>query len=184
MIVIGIDPSMNSTGVCINEDGQYKYELLSTKPTKKMLKAVEGLPNIRILNVCKAEPSKGIQQAIDQTHNIFHILEYINLFLTIHRPDYVVIEAPAFNASGRVADLAGLNHAIRLMCLDKNIPFFPVSPTSVKMETVGNGQATKEMMVQTWLKIFPEYSLLESMKVDDLADAWALCSYPREKLPF
>lgn len=180
MTVIGIDPSMNSTGICINKDGIYKYVLLSTRPTKKMLSAVEGLENLRIVQVDKEPSASGVEGAINQTINIAHILKYVEFFLDMNKPKYVVIEAPAFNASGRVADLAGLNHAIRLACLQRNIKFYPLPPTTVKAATVGNGQATKEMMIQTWLKLFPEYSLLESMKVDDLADAWALCNFPVE----
>lgn len=180
MTVIGIDPSMNSTGICICKDGIYKYVLLSTKPTKKMLSAAEGLKNLRIVQVDKEPSAPGVEGAINQTINIAHILKYVEFFLDMNKPKYVIIEAPAFNASGRVADLAGLNHAIRLACLQRNIKFYPLPPTTVKAATVGNGQATKEMMIQTWLKLFPEYSLLESMKVDDLADAWALCNFPVE----
>lgn len=185
MTVIGIDPSMNSTGICIKHDGTYKYKLLVTKAarvTKKMLAAAENMENLDIIQIEKEEAAKGVQGAINTTKNIAYIMKLVDLFIMLHKPDYVVIEAPAFNASGRVADLAGLNHAIRLACLEKNIPFYPVSPTSVKMETVGNGQATKEMMIQTWLALFPEYAPLETMKVDDLADAWALTDFPLEKI--
>ncbi len=107
---------------------------------------------------------------------------YIWFYLLLYKPDYVVIEAPAFNATGRVADLAGLNHAIRLECIKMEIPFYPISPTTVKMHTVGNGQATKEMMIQTWLELFPDYKPLEKMKIDDLADAWALSIFPVENI--
>ena len=138
------------------------------------------LYGVLLMPVDKEPSAPGVEGAINQTINIAHILKYVEFFLDMNKPKYVVIEAPAFNASGRVADLAGLNHAIRLACLQRNIKFYPLPPTTVKAATVGNGQATKEMMVQTWLKLFPEYSLLESMKVDDLADAWALCNFPVE----
>lgn len=180
MTVIGIDPSMNSTGICINKDGKYIYKLIATKPTKKMLKEVEGIDSVEIVTVHKLPNERGVVGEINKSKNINYILEYIRKLLDIYRPDYVVIEAPAFNAVGRVSDLSGLNHAIRLECIVRNIPVWPLSPTAVKMQTVGNGQATKEMMIQTWLKIFPEYTKLASMKVDDLADAWALCVFPVE----
>ena len=35
-ITIGIDPSLNSTGVCVNCDGKCKYYIISSKMTKKM----------------------------------------------------------------------------------------------------------------------------------------------------
>lgn len=180
MTVIGIDPSMNSTAICINEDGKYLYKLLATKPTKKMRQAAESMENLKIYTVCKLPNEKGVLGEINKSRNINYIMEYIRLYFTIYRPDYVVIEAPAFNATGRVSDLSGLNHAIRLECIVRQIPFYPISPTSVKMHTVGNGQATKEMMIQTWLALFPQYKPLENSKIDDLADAWALCNFPVE----
>lgn len=190
MTVIGIDPSLNSTGICINEDGCYSYKLLSTKPSKKMLKASEDVESLYIIQidkepaveVDKGSSAKGVLEAINASKNISYIMYYVKLFLTLYRPDYVVIEAPAFNASGRIIDLSGLNHAIRLECIERKIPFYPISPTSVKMETVGNGQATKEMMIQTWLELFPEFQPLKDMKIDDLADAWALTVFPLEKI--
>ena len=36
MIYIGIDPSLNSTGICINVDGKCKYYIITSKMTKKM----------------------------------------------------------------------------------------------------------------------------------------------------
>lgn len=182
MIVIGIDPSMNSTGLCIRENGHYKYKLISTHPTKKMLKLSEQMPNLDVIVVNKEPPAKGVQQAINASKNISYIMYYVWFYLLLYKPDYVVIEAPAFNATGRVADLAGLNHAIRLECIKMKIPFYPISPTTVKMHTVGNGQATKEMMIQTWLELFPDYKPLEKMKIDDLADAWALAVFPVENI--
>ena len=36
MVSIGIDPSLNSTGICINNDGKCKYFIITSKMTKKM----------------------------------------------------------------------------------------------------------------------------------------------------
>ena len=38
MVSIGIDPSLNSTGICINNDGKCKYFIITSKMTKKMKK--------------------------------------------------------------------------------------------------------------------------------------------------
>ena len=35
-IIIGIDPSLNSTGICVKNDQKYKYYNITTKKTKKM----------------------------------------------------------------------------------------------------------------------------------------------------
>lgn len=176
---MGIDPSLNSTGVCIWNGVRNVYYLLAAHTTKKMAEISSQIENITIVNIPKEHlEGSGTQQAISQTKNITAIVRELLGLLDMHKPNRVVIEAPAFGASGRVADLAGLNHIIRYECYRRGIDFYPLPPTAVKMQTVGNGQATKEMMVDTWLMIEPAAAPLRSCKCDDLADAWALCHYP------
>lgn len=172
--IIGIDPSMNSTGICINKNGKYTFKLLATKPTKKFRAALENTQGID-LYIVEKEPT--IEGQDTTTKNINHILTYIKTILAAYKPDYVMIEAPAFSASGRTSDLSGLNYAIRLECLNRDIPCHPIFPTSVKKGAIGNGRATKDMIVQTWLKLFPQYSHLQAHKIDDLADAYFICEY-------
>lgn len=46
MIQIGIDLSINSTGICFNIDGQYHYYIITSKRTKKLDKFVNDHINI------------------------------------------------------------------------------------------------------------------------------------------
>ena len=55
---MGIDPSMNSTGICIDEDGKRTYYLVSTKATKKAIKAANEIDQLCILQIPKEESLK------------------------------------------------------------------------------------------------------------------------------
>ena len=186
MTIMGIDPSMNSTGICIDEDGKRTYYLLSTKATKKAIKAANEIDQLCILQIPKEESlkeeksiHKSILQQINLTKNISYITDAILHIIRRYKPDYVVIESPAFRAIGRVSDLSGLNHAIRLECLREEIPCYPVPPTTVKAQTTGRGWASKDEMILTWKSIESSAADWEEkgIKVSDLADAWALCSF-------
>lgn len=186
MTVIGVDPSMNSTGICIDEDGNHIYYLLATHPTKKAIEATRNDDTLCLVQIRKETSPTGTKSkrksvfaAINTTANIAYMTDAIDDIIRCHQPDYVVIEAPAFAAKGRVSDLSGLNHAIRLACLRADIPCYPIAPTTVKAATVGNGHATKDMVIATWSVLEPKAKewIDKGIKVDDLADAWALASF-------
>ena len=180
---MGIDPSMRSTGVCVWDGSGYKYFIVAANPTKKLLKYSH--PDFRVIpyvqSPVKGKTSIGKESAI--TDNIESIVRIIEGLIVEYKPEYVVMEACAFAAGGRVADLSGLNHCIRLMIRSHSVPVYAIPPTSNKMEFAGNGQATKEMMIDLWKTCDPVANeLLGAGKVDDLADAYALCKFPKSKL--
>ena len=181
---------MNSTSLCISYgDGNYEYILLAYNPTKKFHNAVQEFDDIDLRYIRKdtcptgdKSTRKSIMQQVNTTSNIYYIADAIRNIVGCINPDYVVIEAPAFAANGRIIDLAGLNYAIRLECHKQDIPFYPVSPTTVKAHAVGNGHAKKDVMVNAWLSLFPKYKPLEGMKIDDLADSYFLCTFDLESV--
>ncbi len=184
-IIIGIDPSMRSTGVCVWTGSKHMYYLISSGATKK-LQAFKH-PDFKLLTYnpmpVKGRTSIGKEHSI--TYNIKCILDWTGSILDIYKPDMVVIEACAFAASGRVADLSGLNHCIRQLCLQRDIPVYCVPPTTNKLAFTGNGQATKEMMIESWKACDPiSREFDDIIKSDDIADAFSLAHFPKEKLIF
>lgn len=79
--------------------------------------------------------------------------------------------------AGQVADLAGLNYMIRSIFLKYNLKFTIIPPTSLKNFAVGNGAATKDVMIASWKKIDKNIEKIDSIKIDDLADAFFLAHY-------
>lgn len=182
-ILMGIDPSIRSTGICVWDGFEYKYFIIAADPTKKLMKFMH--PSFSLFPYksvpVKDKTSIGKESAI--TDNIASVCECVEKILLIYKPEYVVMEACAFAAGGRVADLSGLNHCLRQAIRRMGIPVYVVPPTSNKLEFTGNGQATKEMMVESWKACDPiANTLLEINKLDDLADAFALCRFPKSKL--
>lgn len=181
--ILGIDPSINSSGVCLRDGSSYKYYLVSAKATKKLQKFVHQAFELLMYDHAEVKGKTSIGKEWAITDNIQAVCEAIEGIIIKDKPAYVVMEACAFAAGGRVADLSGLNHCIRQMVRRHNIPIYVVPPTTNKLEFTGNGQATKEMMVEVWKMCDPVANeLLEVGKVDDLADACALCRFPEDKL--
>lgn len=184
-VIMGLDPSMRSTGVTVwdSDTKCHKYYVVAAHPTKKLLKFVH--PQFSVLPYepvpVKDKTSIGKEDAI--TSNIEMVCNLCKKIMLAHQPEYIVIESCAFGAAGRVADLSGLNHCLRLTARSLNIPIYAVPPTTNKMEFTGNGQATKEMMVESWKACDPvAVELCGLHKLDDIADSYALCHFPKSRL--
>ncbi len=113
----------------------------------------------------------GIEKEQVKSQNVYNILQEIRKVIVEEKPSQVNIEAIAFQANGTIDQLAGLNYGIRSICLDLNIPFKVISPTTVKAESVGFGGADKETMKKAWLML--DKSMNDTYP-DDLADAYFL----------
>lgn len=172
MKVIGIDPSMRSTGIYC--DG--KYILIASNPTKKLIKSQNEFLIVYQYEAESVKDKTSIEKEVAKTKNIKSILDIIKTILIKEKPAQVNIEAIAMGASGRIDELAGLNYGIRLLCLELNIPFLAIPPTTNKLKFTGNGHATKEMMIEAWKMCDKNAQKLLNIGkgLDDLADAYAL----------
>lgn len=180
--IIGIDPSIRSTGVCVwdMEEDKHIYYLITAHATKKLLNRKE----LHILQY-EHETQTGltsIGKEIAKTKNVRNVVDRVESIIYYYRPEYIVMEAVAFAANGTIDALAGINYGIRMSADIINIPIYVIPPTTIKMESVGNGQATKEMMIETWLKLEPYMEPLRTLKCDDLADAYFMAHFPKDKI--
>ena len=191
---IGIDPSINSTGICIHEvnTNHNIYYIVSSKPTKK---TIEYCNSSKEINLClyKKLETKGVEEYYmkekiksKNIHNIVNIIEDIicNFFsLNTYILDYIVMEGVSYGSvkGAALVDLAFLNSAIREMLYRKNYLFYIVAPTEVKKYAVGNGAAEKDTMIMSWKKIDKNISNLPDwFKCDDIADAFFMAYYNPE----
>lgn len=179
MLRIGIDPSLNSTGVCINDDGIYTYYIIPSKMTRRM----QAL-NHTDLHYLPYELPEGDDEYV-KSYKVYQICRMIEYILKSHQPlrkddkVQVFIEGVSYGSVGSRAlvDLAGLNFAIRNVVINMGIPLRVVPPTSWKKELIGNGQATKEMVVDIWKRLSGGFGDA-GVKVDDVADAYFLSKMP------
>lgn len=184
MIVMGIDPSMRSTGICVRfvwEDSCINiiYKLIVCGVTKKVKNFSH--PSLEILEY-EALPVKDLcseKKELSKTKNVQSIINILRGVVREIKPDQIVIESIAFKAAGRLDELSGLNYAIRLLALEEGIEPLIVTPSTNKKIFTGNGQATKEMMVDAWKASEPsiDFSPLGKHQ-EDLADSYALSIVP------
>jgi Holliday junction resolvasome RuvABC endonuclease subunit len=180
-MIIGIDPSINSTGVCVYDD-EHKinaYYIIPSKVTKKM--QLFNNDHVKLLPYDKQD-TKGGNYTLKEQHkfdNLYSICKKVGWILDTFRPSIVRMEGVSYGSVGSAAliDLAMLNGMLRLEIGRRGIPFEIVSPTELKKFACANGQAEKDVMVDAWKRLDPCISAIKDIKVDDLADSYFLAHY-------
>lgn len=201
---IGIDPSINSTGIVIRlcdkslREKWSKYYILKgdtheiTKKTnrpksplsKAELEAQKRYDNFNYILYDKI-PIEAKATSIENEHaktasfislidRLIKLvsLEWQNAAAPAAPNTYVVIEGISYGSTiktSSVFDLAGLNYMIRtaMMKFGSNLIIAP--PSHVKKFATGLGNANKDLMIETFKSIHPEFDI---PKIDDIADAF------------
>ena len=178
MIFIGIDPSLNSTGVTVI-DGENKYFYI-VKPNK-LSKAEEtcqhAYSNFNYVLYKKEQVNKEDKywkKEHTKLNNILNIVkkitEIVNSFDGIKT---IVMEGVAYGArSNNLVDLSGLNYLLRQALSTNDLYIF--SPSEIKKFASGNGNCNKQIIVDLFLGIFPQFSILP--KCDDAADSYFMAN--------
>jgi len=131
MLIIGIDPSLTSTGIVVLRDG--KVELAVTTKNKPALGTIDRVRLIYERIVCVAESLTDGEKW--------------------QAPDLIVIEGFSYGSKGRsVFDIAYLGWRIReeleRLRTEDGIPWLEVAPTQLKKFATGKGTANKEIILQ------------------------------------
>lgn len=149
MRVLGIDPSLKSTGFGIIEDADNNYTVLDFG----CIKAAGKLPFHQKINTIRIK--------ID------------NLILT-YNPDEIAVENPFYAQNIKTALILGqVRGAVLVAVAENGLPLFEYSPLEIKKSVTGYGQADKNQvrsMVSTLLHI--EKEILEVDASDALATAF------------
>ena len=208
MISIGIDPSINSTGICVRTPDTYKYYIICSKMSGKMKSFIHN--RIHLIDYDKKSIT-GLDypdKEYIKSENIYKIIGVIgdildDIYLKFNNinigdsddsdesdkvsdesdkvSDEIIVnmEGISYGSTGSaaLADLAGLNFAIRMLLIEKGIKFKIVSPISLKVFATNNAGATKEEMSWAWKLLDKEMQDIDKIKIDDLADAYFLCRY-------
>lgn len=157
-MVLGIDPSLNGTGiVLLNSGGQIIYQkAIILNKTKKT--TIKGFSRINlILSI--------IKEVIKENQNLIKL---------------VIIEGYSFgsNRSRSVFDLGELGGIIKYFLYEKEISFVEVPPKFLKKYVTGNGNADKLMMIDSVKKRYKE-----NFDNDNICDAYALARLGIELSP-
>lgn len=179
-VSIGLDLSINSTGVCcMDGDRECEYFIIVPKLSKKM-KMMNEEKGTRISHI---EYSK-IKD--NDSHNIRCIAKKICDIIADMREkgrevESITMEDVAMRAQGRsIITLTLLNGYVRCMLDGLGMRYKTVNPTQWKKQMLGNGAADKELIIYNWSKMDREsYEEATEMglKCDDIADAYFLACY-------
>ena len=196
-VFIGIDPSINSTGMTIRTDtGFCRFFIIKgDKLTKKEKNAQSD--NSEIFEYCLyqkenvKDTNNAHERELAKAHNlstiadtIYNIIEeLLQQFRKTSTIDTVTIcmEGISYGSihSAAVMDLAGLNYLIRDRLHHHTVvgTLLVTPPAEVKRFYTGSGNANKQLMISTFKGSFPDFDL---PKIDDVCDSEGMAKYARD----
>ena len=190
-VFVGIDPSINSTGLTIlksfnNQLVDQKFFIIKPdKLTKKESKI--DITNFKYLLYPKVDISmfKGDNHNAEyyKTINMIKIAELIyNTIVdnTLQDDDITIsMEGISYGSSIRtksIFDLAGLNYLIRnLIIKNGHMKLLICPPQEIKKFASGKGNSLKDILINSFLILYPEYEIIP--KLDDLVDSYYMAKY-------
>lgn len=196
-VFIGIDPSINSTGMTIRTDtGFCRFFIIKgDKLTKKEKNAQSD--NYEIFEYCLyqkenvKDTNNAHERELAKAHNLSTIADTIyniieELLQQLRKTgtiDSVTIcmEGISYGSihSAAVMDLAGLNYLIRDRLHHHTVvgTLLVTPPAEVKRFYTGSGNANKQLMISTFKGSFPDFDL---PKIDDVCDSEGMAKYARD----
>ena len=175
--IIGIDPSINSTGVCVNKNNKNVYYNIVSKRTKKLEKFNSKYIDILFYEKNTDKSLNYNEKEVEKAKNILYICNFIKKIIKKHKPTVVIMEGLSYGSNGQLGDLGGLNFSIRMVLLEMGIKFVIVPPTTWKKQQLGIAGAEKDIIVKAWKNIDKNIANIDEIKLDDLADSYFLAHF-------
>lgn len=199
ILYVGIDPSINSTGITIaryenDVEAEIKFYIIkNSKLTKRESAANDSIDNFEyiIYNKIDLTQFKDDNHVFEyyKTKNMVEVVNTIYDLILNEVKKYsaivnVVIEGISYGSSIRtksIFDLAGLNYMIRYKLITGDIQHLNLSiatPSNIKKYATGKGNANKESIMTIFKYIFPEMQNIP--KLDDIADSYFMAMFSRD----
>ena len=201
-IYVGIDPSINSSGVYVRVESsngellEEKFYIIKGDKLTKKEDAAE-LKNIAVFSYViydKFNTTAGtnIENERNKALNFMSIVAAIKEIIgttdfRYGRMNHIYIcqEGISYGSRTRtksIFDLAGLNFMIRSMVIDMGKGCKPVelivgTPGEIKKFATGNGNANKDLVLTCFKAIYPD---LDLPKLDDIADAYFMSMFAKK----
>ena len=175
--IIGIDPSINSTGICVNKNNKNVYYNIVSKRTKKLEKFSSKHINILFYEKNTDKSLNYNEKEVEKAKNILYICNFIKKIIKKHKPAVVIMEGLSYGSNGQLGDLGGLNFSIRMVLLEMGVRFVIVPPTTWKKQQLGIAGAEKDIIVKAWKNIDKNIANIDEIKLDDLADSYFLAHF-------
>lgn len=200
-IFIGIDQSINSTGVTVQCNGNENFYIIKgTKLTAKENKAHTSYNNFEYVLYNKEEikdANNNHVAEIIKTMNLIRISRTIIGIISYYVKQfdkcnvYVCMEGISYQSAQTksIMDLAGLNYIIRYDLIKyftgiqealsriEKYKIIVATPGEIKKFASGNGSAKKEIMIKLFETSHPNLYLIP--KIDDVADSFWMSEYAK-----
>lgn len=199
ILYVGIDPSINSTGITIaryenDVEAEIKFYIIKNgKLTKRESAANDSIDNFEYIiynkidltqfkddnHVFEYYKTKNMMEVVNTIYDL--ILNEVKKYSAIVN---VVIEGISYGSSIRtksIFDLAGLNYMIRYKLITSDIQHLNLTiatPSNIKKYATGKGNANKESIMTIFKYIFPEMQNIP--KLDDIADSYFMAMFSRD----
>lgn len=199
ILYVGIDPSINSTGITIaryenNVEAEIKFYIIKNgKLTKRESAANDSIDNFEYIiynkidltqfkddnHVFEYYKTKNMVEVVNTIYDL--ILNEVKKYTSVVN---VVIEGISYGSSIRtksIFDLAGLNYMIRYKLITSDIQHLNLTiatPSNIKKYATGKGNANKESIMTIFKYIFPEMQNIP--KLDDIADSYFMAMFSRD----
>ena len=199
ILYVGIDPSINSTGITIaryenNVEVEIKFYIIKNgKLTKRESAVNDSIDNFEYIiynkidltqfkddnHVFEYYKTKNMVEVVNTIYDL--ILNEVKKYTSVVN---VVIEGISYGSSIRtksIFDLAGLNYMIRYKLITSDIQHLNLSiatPSNIKKYATGKGNANKESIMTIFKYIFPEMQNIP--KLDDIADSYFMAMFSRD----
>ena len=176
MRIIGIDPSINATGLYEMDLDDKTLDILSYD--YKGFTQVKKNETTEIVHYKKKDFKNNIEQ---------HIFMEEEISSFIYGADYVAIEGYAFNATGRVFDIGEFVGGLKRMIYNEKILMRIYEPTVIKLASTNKGNCDKIRMCDEYDKLYdgqldlghlPQYKTPK----EDIVDAYYICKLLRLEL--
>ena len=196
-LYIGIDQSINSTGICIKlyDDKilvKEHFYIITNKVTKKALTYSKTLDNFDYIFYDKKEKSDAKDNNEFEQNKLFNNILITDNILDIIKTNisspldkiYIAMEGISYQSgqTKSLLDLSGLSTLIRYRIYrffqshQDNVGELKIfTPAEIKKFASGNGNCSKDVMISLFKTAYKDIAQLP--KIDDIADAYWICTY-------
>jgi len=172
LIIAGIDPSINATGV---------YKMFLDIETLEVV----DVDYLAFTSVKKNSSDKIIHYKTKDFFNYLdkNIFMYEHIINFLRNTDYVYIEDYAYSATGKVFHIGEFVGGIKLHLFFEQIKMGSIEPTVVKKFATGNGNSDKISMIDEYDKTKSpdkvDFSFLPQYRTpkEDLVDAYYMAKF-------
>jgi Holliday junction resolvasome RuvABC endonuclease subunit len=160
-MVMGIDPSLRSTGLCVMTTEAFNYRIVES-----------GILSTVKKKNTSSHKETASEKLTARLPNLFQIKRFMNNQFQTHTPEVVVIEGYSYGSKVALPLQGEVTASIVLATEDlKTVPLLiVVPPTSVKKFITGKGSGKKELVLK---EVYRRFGF--DTDNNNIADAFVLC---------